>query len=154
MALSLTRSIHHQRVRAFLRRQQLLIGYMAAKDTMYSVASAPQHPLHGLTSTALVPLTPPAHAPDPDALHRPGVRKFRFQRGPSGRAKCRHCSAKIAKKTVRVQMKTAINDLRFTDEYLFHVACLPAVAHVGRFTPPAFDSMRDTNASATQMQQK
>ena len=41
---------------------------MAAKEIPYSVASAPQHPLQGVTSTALAPATPPAHAPNPDVL--------------------------------------------------------------------------------------
>ena len=41
---------------------------MAAKETPHSSASAPQHPLQGVASTALVPATPPAHAPNPDVL--------------------------------------------------------------------------------------
>ena len=41
---------------------------MAAKESPHSFASAPQHPLQGVTSTALVPATPPAHAPNPDVL--------------------------------------------------------------------------------------
>ena len=52
----------------------------------------------------------------------------------------------IAKGTVRVEMKTVLNDIGYTDAMLFHAACLPGVVQCGRILLPPFNSLyvRDT----------